>query len=662
MTISIVSFFLMAHSFVVSIEPARVAGLAIDDTFRVSVNVADVAHFYGYNVSITFDSLVLEAIQVTQGPFLSHFGGTIWLPPTILPGKVENAGEAMFGGNPAAQGSGTLFTVKFKVIASGSSPIHLYAPGVNLANPGSGAMAEPLPFYALLDAWYGTQSAERGSFCISDATDNQELPSVCWMQNLSKYAVVWQDRRNGSDYNIYGQRVNQNGTLDGANFSICDSAGNQLEPTLVYNPYPFISYYFTQIVWTDYRRDADSADIYGRPLGNGVPISGAATLIAGGPGFQNNPAIANCGSKNLVIWQEVRDDGGCRDTSHIRGQLLTNLGGPIGDEFLVSQPITGGDYKWNYNLSPAITAGDSAFIITWSHWNHEGAVPGVDRYYLAGRIVDTLGNQGSIINVTPIYENNYFCQSSGAFDGTNYLIVWSEWLSTGTSTSELKKIKGQFISKTGTLIGPNFTIYQASDNSDSLIQMPKVNFDGSKYLVVWDEKAGNGLDKIKGCFVLTSGTVGTPLVLCSAPYQQTFPACAQGTSSIVVWQDYRNGYDYDIWGYLGPPIGIEENEVRNPKAESQRLQVYPNPATEKINIRFTMHDARCTNVGQGFNLALKIYDATGQLVKNFSLPTSNFPLPTSVSWDGIDNQGSPVESGVYFAKCGSQTVKFLFLK
>jgi len=47
---------------------------------------------------------------------------------------------------------------------------------------------------------------------------------------------------------------------------------------------------------------------------------------------------------------------------------------------------------------------------------------------------------------------------------------------------------------------------------------------------------------------------------------------------------------------------------------------------------------------------LNIYDVTGRLVKNFSLPTSDFPLPTSIVWHGEDNKGRQVSCGVYFIR------------
>jgi hypothetical protein len=224
--------------------------------------------------------------------------------------------------------------------------------------------------------------------------------------------------------------------------------------------------------------------------------------------------------------------------------------------------------------------------------------------------------------------------------------VWVKW---GAAGSRLKEIKGQLISKTGTMIGSNFTIYHTSDD---FVQSAEVNFDGTSYLVVWDEKIDNGIDCIKGCFVSTGGSVGSPFVLCSAPYQQAFPSGAQGSSSIVIWQDLRNGDDYDIWGHLGPPVAIKEISSNNMSAT---FQILPNPARGQVYFYLQSQESTA-------NLA--IYDASGRMVKQFShlsTPDGNSPSQ-KLSWNGIDNQGRLVENGVYFAKCDSQTNKFIFVK
>ena len=630
MAIFSLTLYLFAHSFVLAIEPARVAGMAINDTFRISVNVADVEHFYGYNVSITFDSLVLEVIQVTQGPFMSRFGNTFWIPPNILPGKVENAAEAMLGTWPAPIGSGTLFTVKFKVIGTGSSELHLYSPDIAFSDPN----ANPLPYFVLLDGWYGSQAmCDYGQFQISNAANHQELPTSSWIENISKYAVVWQDNRNGN-YDIYGQLVNSDGTLSGSAYAVIDSSGNQLEPAIAYNPIGF--WEFALVVWTDYRRGLDSADIYGRFLVDGTPISDAEFAVAHYPGFQMNPGIARCGSRYLVIWEDTRDDGGIRDTTHIYGQLLTNMGAAIGPPILISP--SSADYEWNYNFTPSIASGDSAFIVTWMDYKRYGYI----EHYLQFRIVDTLGNLGTIENITTNVSNAFY-QPSCAFDGSNFLVIWTAWRDS--------IIKGQFISQQGTPIGSNFTIYTTPDR---IVQAAKVNFDGSHYLVVWDEKSGDD-DYIKGRRVAPDGSlIDTAFILCTVPYQQTFPSGAKGTSSIVAWQDYRNGADYDIWGYLGPPIGIK-GDAGLLKPGTIRLDVHPNPFSKLVNISFDKE----LSVE---NTELKIYDATGRLVRNLPIHRFSDSPIQQIFWDGTDDINKPVDAGVYFVKLGSQAKKIIFLR
>ncbi|MCK4941420.1 T9SS type A sorting domain-containing protein [candidate division WOR-3 bacterium] len=49
-------------------------------------------------------------------------------------------------------------------------------------------------------------------------------------------------------------------------------------------------------------------------------------------------------------------------------------------------------------------------------------------------------------------------------------------------------------------------------------------------------------------------------------------------------------------------------------------------------------------------MSLRIYDATGRVVKSFSLPTSHLSNSTSVAWEGTNNRGKSLAAGVYFAE------------
>ncbi|MCK4453062.1 T9SS type A sorting domain-containing protein, partial [candidate division WOR-3 bacterium] len=45
---------------------------------------------------------------------------------------------------------------------------------------------------------------------------------------------------------------------------------------------------------------------------------------------------------------------------------------------------------------------------------------------------------------------------------------------------------------------------------------------------------------------------------------------------------------------------------------------------------------------------LRIYDVTGRLVMNFNLKSEISNLQSKVSWNGVDNAGQMLPSGVYF--------------
>ena len=87
-------------------------------------------------------------------------------------------------------------------------------------------------------------------------------------------------------------------------------------------------------------------------------------------------------------------------------------------------------------------------------------------------------------------------------------------------------------------------------------------------------------------------------------------------------------------------VGVREQELLN-NGQSFGLAVYPNPCQGVTNIRYSLgHSTK--------RAVLKIYDVTGKLVRDFSLPTAYSLLPTTVTWDGTDGIGRRVPEGIYF--------------
>lgn len=112
-----------------------------------------------------------------------------------------------------------------------------------------------------------------------------------------------------------------------------------------------------------------------------------------------------------------------------------------------------------------------------------------------------------------------------------------------------------------------------------------------------------------------------------------------------------------IMRFFGSAPGIEENIDPIHQIHTY-LSVNPNPGHKSVNIAFGLAPS-------AKNVSLRIFDATGRLVKDLLLPTAYCLLPTSINWSGTDRFDRPVSAGVYFvqlnADCVRKTKKFILL-
>lgn len=113
----------------------------------------------------------------------------------------------------------------------------------------------------------------------------------------------------------------------------------------------------------------------------------------------------------------------------------------------------------------------------------------------------------------------------------------------------------------------------------------------------------------------------------------------------VSWKQAYNlrltGYDFVIW--LVDNIARDETDDFLVEAISQNsdLKLFPNPFSDIVNITYWIEQ-------NGESVDLKIYDVTGRVVKSFLPPASDFSVPTSITWNGRDEKGKRMASGVYF--------------
>ena len=138
--------------------------------------------------------------------------------------------------------------------------------------------------------------------------------------------------------------------------------------------------------------------------------------------------------------------------------------------------------------------------------------------------------------------------------------------------------------------------------------------------------------------------------------------CAVGQGNRFFW------IDSDEYGTAAGPqilaldvfnvceaVGVDEGMA---DAAVLRLDAnYPNPFNPKTSIRFTLNEAA--------RVDLRIYDMSGRLVR--VLLRADAPAGDhTVAWNGRDDAGRPVTSGIYFARIGAasevRTQKMTLLK
>ncbi|MCK4359821.1 MAG: T9SS type A sorting domain-containing protein, partial [Candidatus Cloacimonetes bacterium] len=130
--------------------------------------------------------------------------------------------------------------------------------------------------------------------------------------------------------------------------------------------------------------------------------------------------------------------------------------------------------------------------------------------------------------------------------------------------------------------------------------------------------------------------------------QQTIPFMKNGNNYLLYLEDTSaNIYEYST-------ISIDE-ELQ--QVNDIQFTNYPNPFSTSTTISFNIH-RRDTK-----NAEIKIYNVKGQLVKCLECGESLSTIaPTyrdySINWNGKDENGKQVPSGIYFCKLkvGKETI------
>ncbi|RJQ44936.1 MAG: hypothetical protein C4538_09280 [Nitrospiraceae bacterium] len=200
------------------------------------------------------------------------------------------------------------------------------------------------------------------NFAIADDLSDQFYPKAAFRSAGSTFLVIWSDTRDdAANYEIYGQLVNANGTINSSNVNITNNVNDQDYPDIKYDP--ATDKFFA--VWSDKRNG--TYDIIGQLLNGNASPSGGIISISTASGDQWIPSIAldNSNQRFFVTWYDFRNP--CADplawcaNADIYGQILNADGALNGSNFSIA---SNEEYPL-YNPFAAFNSAEQSYLVAW---------------------------------------------------------------------------------------------------------------------------------------------------------------------------------------------------------------------------------------------------------------------------------------------------------
>ncbi|MGQ9663961.1 MAG: T9SS type A sorting domain-containing protein [bacterium] len=457
------------------------------------------------------------------------------------------------------------------------------------------------------------------NYVVSDdkGGDPQYFPAIV-ADTMGNFFVVWDDFRRYPNYNFvpnqYGRRYDPNGNPLTDEFRI-NIPANAMYADIGLNSSVYVVVWARTQIDSNHQVYAQRFDYNCNPIGTHYQISQSI-----GTHELTFPKISTLSNEHfVVVWKE---NDGIRDK--VYGRFLDATGLPYGNQFNPSIDSNAFNFAWK-----PIDEGDNRFIIPISC--------NIESLAIACQEFDYNGNPLStpiILNDTP-GSINYVCGAKGI---RRYLFVWAA----------NNRIIGQLLDHNLQKIGNNFII---SEDTVAYKDFPAIVSDtNGNFFVIWSDTRNGNPDlysqffdslgnKIDYNFRVDNDTTNS---------EQVYVNCFSANNQIyIVWSDTRTPTNwYDTYCKVIEWQGAQGIRKRQNANNGAFLKIYPNPFTETTNINFALQG------DQKSAILLKIYDASGRLVKSFN--------PASIIvWFGEDNSGRRLPAGVYFVQLETETEEMI---
>lgn len=107
------------------VEPQTVQGTT-GQYFTINVTISKVADLYGWEFKLGWNASLLDSVSVSEGPFLRSGGNTFFTYYLNTTDEHLVVDCSLEGQVPGVNGNGTLTTIQFRVIESGTCSLNLY--------------------------------------------------------------------------------------------------------------------------------------------------------------------------------------------------------------------------------------------------------------------------------------------------------------------------------------------------------------------------------------------------------------------------------------------------------------------------------------------------------------------------------------------------------
>lgn len=365
-----------------------------------------------------------------------------------------------------------------------------------------------------------------GNFAIADVADpagaavSLDRPRIAYNSHSGEYLVVWQGYVSGTGYNIYGRRISAGGAPVDDAFVVSAAPGTQAHPAVAGAGN---GYWMT---WVDGR--SGQWQLYLQQLADTGTPAGPEILVATAPANLNLPRIA-CGNGHcLVVWTEFTDEVA---TVFVRGYDAS--GNPLGER----QHLTS---EAGFAVDPDIAFNrlDNHFLVVWSDWS---GVTYMD--IRAQRLSDACAPLGAPILLTSAPLNQRMPTVAFNAASERYAVVWQD----GRDGVQWD-LKGQLVGRDGSLVGSTLSVFSGPfDDIDPAIAAHDT---ASQFVVTFEREVNaSGLPEIAACAISGAGIASTPFRVRQWHNLRSSPTIVHRSSSseyAVAWVDEYTGSEADI--------------------------------------------------------------------------------------------------------------------